>query len=218
MLPRPLSGSEEGGVCPHCPREWGPAPGSIMAGCPHPGRGRAGLAERGGCGERCVCRCVRVCVGVCTCVQVSSAQPRVLWAGGPAQPGSPLAPLWPRIPFLLVALGAHPCPQGSLGSETAESGGREFSVTALSPGSWMQPLLGPLPEGHRLLRSGASWGPQWRCPGCTLSSHRPQGRKRPRGRGTARPAGHQPPEFGPSAPLCLQPCLPQAHPTCRQQC
>lgn len=30
-----------------------------------------------------------VCVGVCACVRVSSAQPRVLWAGDPAQPRSP---------------------------------------------------------------------------------------------------------------------------------
>lgn len=150
------------------------------------------------------------------CAGLLSSAPRAL-GRRPSPAQVPLTPLWPRIPFLLIALGAHPCPQGSLGSETAESGGREFAVTSLSPSSWLQPLLGPLPEGHSLLRSGASWGPQWRRPGCTLSSHRPQGRKRPRGRGTARPAGHQPPEFGPSAPLCLQPCLPRAHPTCCQQ-
>ena len=46
-------------------------------GASHPGRGRAGLAERGGCGEQVllgkvaragVCGCVRVCARMCSCV------------------------------------------------------------------------------------------------------------------------------------------------------
>lgn len=124
---------------------------------------RVGVGSLGVAGEGCTCRCVWVCAGVCTrvqacarmcgcvrmcvrvcacvcgCVQVSTAQPRAagLWVGDPQPDPGLRTLLWPRIPFLLVALSTHPSPQGSLGSETAESGGREFAVTAPSLSSWL---------------------------------------------------------------------------------